>query len=470
MANDFPRKTLFTAGLPLVIFLSYLVIAIQPDLRLSIPELVGSTAIIIILLTLVPVTGKRVNVGWSAGFILFMAAALRILFLWRSPELSDDIFRYLFDGLMSLHGHNPYAAPPADVLTDDLYLQSLISRINHSHLSTIYPPAAQFVFTVGAGIGGITGMKLSLVLVDLMSCALVILILQRLELNCANAVLYAWHPLPVIEVSASGHIDAAGIFFLFLTLTFIVFTKNGRRQGDHRSPNTTLCSGSKKTWALFAGVLFAMSVLVKWAPIMFLPGILLMIPSGSGKFVAIGFLTAATAMIAFFLPEFSMSFHTLAVFTANWEFSGFIFRSLRSLTGSGQTARLIIAAGFTITAVILYGRHLKTSHLPELLRTRMVFKTFYFLSITFLLLTPTLHPWYAMYLAAFLPFIAGSAGIVFSWTVFLAYRVLLLYGMTGQWVENDFIPFLVFIGPVSAFCVSAAIRMFTDKRFRDQGA
>ena len=424
--------------------------------------MIGSNTCIIILLTLVPVISKRSGTGWSAGFILFVAAALRIMFIWRAPELSDDIFRYLFDGLMSLLGHNPYAAAPADVLTDNQYMQLLISRVNHPHLSTIYPPAAQFVFTLGAGIGGITGMKLCLVVIDLMSCALIIMILNKLELDRANAVLYAWHPLPVIEVAASGHIDAAGIFFLFLTLTVIITREINRRQ-ENCTFGKTLWSRSQITWACFAGFVFALSVLTKWVPLMFLPGILLIIPPGPRRFAVLGFLTAATVMIAFFLPEITNSFHTLSVFTANWEFSGFIFRSLRAITGSGQAARVFIVTGFTIISVIIYGRFLKTRRSPALFRTRMLFKTFYFLSITFLLLTPTLHPWYALYLAAFLPFAAGPAGIVFSWSVFLAYRVLLLYGMTGQWVENDFIPFLIFIGPVSAFCASSIFHMLTGK-------
>ncbi len=435
----------------------------MPDLRFSIPELIGFNTLIIILLALIPVLNKQIQTGWSPGFILLVSAILRLMFIWRIPELSDDIFRYLFDGLMSLHGNNPYAAAPADMLTKAPYLQSMISRINHPHLPTIYPPAAQFVFTVGAGIGGITGMKLCLVVIDLLSCALIIMILNKLELDRANAVLYAWHPLPVIEVAASGHVDAAGIFFLYLTLAVIISLKIGSRQ-KKSAPGKTLRSHSSKSWACFAGLIFALAVLTKWAPLMFLPGILLLIPSGSRKFATLGFLSAAITMIAFFLPEITNSFHTLSVFTANWEFSGFIFRSLRAITGSGQAARMFIVTGFTIISVIIYGRFLKTRRSPALFRTRMLFKTFYFLSITFLLLTPTLHPWYALYLAAFLPFAAGPAGIVFSWSVFLAYRVLLLYGVTGQWVENDFIPFLIFIGPVSAFCASSIIRMLTGKK------
>lgn len=84
-------------------------------------------------------------------------------------------------------------------------------------------------------------------------------------------------------------------------------------------------------------------------------------------------------------------------------------------------------------------------------------------AMAFLFLTPTLHPWYVLYLTAFLPFAAGAAGIVFTWSIFLAYRVVILYGMTGQWIENDLIPLLIVIAPVGAFFVGIIIRQVIRK-------
>ena len=78
--------------------------------------------------------------------------------------------------------------------------------------------------------------------------------------------------------------------------------------------------------------------------------------------------------------------------------------------------------------------------------------------MAFLLLTPTLHPWYAIYLTAFLPFAAGSAGLTLSWSVFLAYRVLILYGTTGQWVENDVVPILIISAPAGAALIGQIMK------------
>ena len=438
-----------------MIFISYLITAQSTDLLYFIPELIGANTLIIILLSIVPFLNRRIQAGWSTGFIIFVAAVLRLIFIRRSPELSDDIFRYLFDGLMFLKGRNPYTAAPAAFLTDDSFLSALITRINHPYLPTIYPPAAQFVFAAGAAMGGLAGIKLLLIMLDLLSCLLIIFLLDKLKRDRAWAVLYAWHPLPVIEIAASGHIDAAAIFFILSALAVIINKNVSSVAGETVLPMTR---GSEITRACTAGILFSAAALTKWVPLIFLPGILLMTPSGSRKYAATAFLTATLAMIWFFRPEVANSFHTLSVYAANWEFSGFVFRLIRSLTGSGSIARAVIACGFSTLLALMYFRYFRTALPSSLMRAKKLLEIFYALSLSFLLLTPTLHPWYALYLAAFLPFAAGPAGIILSWSVFLAYRVLIFYGMTGQWVENDFIPLMIIIGPAAAFIAAVIIR------------
>ena len=85
------------------------------------------------------------------------------------------------------------------------------------------------------------------------------------------------------------------------------------------------------------------------------------------------------------------------------------------------------------------------------------------IAFAFLILTPTLHPWYALYLAAFLPFAGGPAGLVFSWSVFLSYRVVMAYGLTGQWIENSSVPLWVVIAPAAAAGVSIILKFLHGK-------
>jgi hypothetical protein len=262
-----------------------------------------------------------------------------------------------------------------------------------------------------------------------------------------------------------------------------------------------------------AGVFFAAAVLSKWVPMIFLPGWWMLTKPDKRKYAVFGFTITCAAMIGVFWPDVLNSFHTLSVYVANWEFSGFAFRCLRYATGSGAITRTILAAAFIIITIIIYIRWINSALLqrtpaleiplnpplakggfePPFINTQGhksveqhhsnawggeknhliikydldIFKTFYAISMVFLILTPTLHPWYALYLVAFLPFAAGPAGIVLSWSVFLAYWVVILYGLTGEWVENNWIPFLIIVAPAAAF-VAGLISRTAKRTFKNE--
>jgi hypothetical protein len=191
---------------------------------------------------------------------------------------------------------------------------------------------------------------------------------------------------------------------------------------------------------------------------MFLPGVLMLNRPRQWKWVAGSFLLCSMIMIGLFWPGIQNGFHSLFIYATNWEFAGFAFRTLRNVLNSGTWTRIILAAAFFMIAGTMYfrcdrgrGGALKQIRARNALP---VFQTFYAVSVGFLLLTPTLHPWYALYLAAFLPFAAGPAGMVLSWSVFLGYRVVIGYGLTGKWLESDLMPLLIASGPAAAFIAS----------------
>ncbi len=72
-----------------------------------------------------------------------VAILLRAFFCFGDPFLSDDVFRYIWEGVLSAEGGNPYAdAPDAFSPVND----SIHSRINHSEITSIYPPLAMWLF------------------------------------------------------------------------------------------------------------------------------------------------------------------------------------------------------------------------------------------------------------------------------------------------------------------------------------
>ncbi len=78
----------------------------------------------------------------SLGLVLTLAAILRLTFLFTTPVLSDDIYRYIWDGRVQREGINPYRYPPQAPEIQHLR-NSTYEGINNKGIPTIYPPLMQ---------------------------------------------------------------------------------------------------------------------------------------------------------------------------------------------------------------------------------------------------------------------------------------------------------------------------------------
>jgi hypothetical protein len=450
MNKDFVKK-FAPVVIPLFIVASCCVLAVQPELRLVVPQLVGITAFMAVVLTLALYLGERGKVSWSPSVILGVALLLRLMFLFAPPQLSDDVYRYLWDGRQLLRGNNPYAAAPAAVQPPP-GLAVVHSRINHPEYVTLYPPAAQVVFAGGATLGGgIIGLKAFLLLIDMGLCALLMVVLGQLGMPLWRAVLYAWNPLPVLEIAASGHVDGAGLTMLMGAFCLLL------RERD--TPPTE----PPRQWPfLLAGALLACAGLVKLFPLALAPGLFLLTPWRRRIHFVAAFLGTLALLLVPFLPHLDNMAATLGIYARNWEFAGFAFNTLRMPTGSGEIARMLLSGGFlAVTAWIFTRLALRLGGKPSgSARGRLAMEACYALAMAMLLLTPTLQPWYALSMAVFLPFAAGPAGIVLCWAVFLTYRVQIPYFILGQWVENPQVTAAVFLAPVTAYLFSGVLRRY----------
>ena len=430
------------AGISLVLMLAGLFFWAAADLALMVPELTGLTALMTVLAVVAVYAEDRGWCRWSLAWVFTLAVFLRLTLLFRSPELSDDLFRYLFDGLMIRDGFNPYAVAPSMAHMAGSEASALVSLINHADLPTIYPPGAQVIFALGAFAGGVTGMKLVFIMMDLLACVLVLGILRRLGLPESRLILYAWHPLPILEIGASGHVDAAAVCLILLA--FYLALKAGEKKGAF-------------TAAGFSGACLAWAVLVKWLPLMFFPSLVFLVPGGLRRFFLGGFCLVFILLTVPFWPGVLGGLETLGVYLASWEFAGLGFRLLRELSGSGTLARVILAvSGAGILGLIhvrlIFPRVFGPSSSDSWFRfndpsPEQVVRVCYASAMVWLLTTPTLHPWYGLYLVCFLPFAGGVSGVALSWAVFLGYRVLIDYRLFGLWAEDNWTPLMIAAAP-----------------------
>lgn len=172
--------------------------------------------------------GARAARGALPPGTLRVAIALGLLArlggVLEAPAFSEDVFRYIYEGraVWRLGPGFPFVHAPAEA--PGLGLDDLIDgawlRINHPHLSTIYPPLAQLVFSVAAGAGELAGgrhllfIKLALTGADLATFWLIVRALERTGRRAEEALIYLLCPVLILEVAREGHADslaAAGL-------------------------------------------------------------------------------------------------------------------------------------------------------------------------------------------------------------------------------------------------------------------
>src|SRR5947209_15933413 len=152
--------------------------------------------------------------------VILFATLFRLSLLFSPPYLSDDIYRYIWDGRVQAAGINPYRYIPADAALAQLRDDKIYPRINRKdYARTIYPPAAEAVFFLTTRISeSVTWMKATMVLFEALAVWALAVLLASLGLPRQRILLYAWHPLVVWEFAGSGHADSIAIAFIALAM------------------------------------------------------------------------------------------------------------------------------------------------------------------------------------------------------------------------------------------------------------
>lgn len=154
------------------------------------------------------------------AIIFAVAAALRLSLLFEPPLHSTDIYRYVWDGRVQAAGISPYRYVPADEALAALRDNAIFPNINRADYAvTIYPPAAQAAFRLFTGLAEtVWAMKLGWLVLEAAAMLVLVRLLVRSGQPPSQLLLYAWHPLPVWEIAADGHVDAGMAAFLVFAL------------------------------------------------------------------------------------------------------------------------------------------------------------------------------------------------------------------------------------------------------------
>jgi hypothetical protein len=336
---------------------------------------------------------RRVVLIWG-GAILFRALLVPL-----RPVLSDDMYRYIWDGRVLLAGINPYRYPP--IAPELQFLRNALwPLINHSNLPTIYPPLCMLFFAAAAWIAPtVLSWKLVATSMDLLAGYMFMEALAARGKPRAWVAMYLCHPLVLFEFAGNGHVDAVGV--LFLSLAFWAWAKGQ---------------------PLKTGIALGLGGMVKFLPWIALPSLW---PRLRARWWLVPLLIAA-CYLGFWGRGLS-PLGSLGVFVAKWRGNDFLFSLV--VPADATEAQLHAAKLVALASVVLVW-------LVTMVRRRDWISTYAWTAGVLLLVSPVLHPWYVIWLLPVLFVLPHPAWWVWSLTVIMAYQPLAQYRATGIWEES----------------------------------
>ena len=176
---------------------------------------------------------RRIPPRAGIGLVLLGLVALRLVALTPVVPLSDDLYRYAWDGQVQASGTSPYRYTPlapelTELRTDWLFPDDAecerrdkdagCTIINRPTVRTIYPPVAQGWFLLGHSVGASEHRDLGWQLLSLVADLATVVLLWRLLVARGRdprwVAVYAWSPVAVLEAVQNGHVDALATFFI----------------------------------------------------------------------------------------------------------------------------------------------------------------------------------------------------------------------------------------------------------------
>lgn len=415
-------------------------------------------------------SGFYTSTSLSTSFRILVIASIlfRLLFLFAIPNLSQDFYRFIWDGQMLLEGLNPYLYTPDFIinqgetkipLAQELY--NGMGALSSSHF-TNYPPLNQLCFVIGnlfpghSILSSVIGMRLIIIAADIGTLYFGKKLLEALKLPSNRIFWYILNPFIIIELTGNLHFEGVMIFFLVWSLYLL----------------------HKGCWK-WAAVIFACSVSVKLIPLMFLPlffwwftstklsnqdrspqkWISYTEPKGLSAFagmtkLSVFYTIVGITLIAFFLPFFSMAFvenysKTVGLWFNNFEFNASIYYVLRAIgyaiTGCNEIGFIgKILPLISILVILGFSVFKKNNSIPKLSTSILLVFTIY------LFLSTTVHPWYIATLVMLCIFTNYKYPLVWSLVIIVSYLSYLGIGSADK-SENLWIVALEYFLVFSVF-------------------
>ena len=354
--------------------------------------------------------------------IINLGLLLRLVAMISLPALSDDFYRFIWDGRILSSGNNPFQYLPAEFLARDVadnINPALYYRLNSTEYFTVYPPLVQFIFLIATSIfpndiyGSVLVMKVFAFAAEAGLLLVMIRILRKLKISTRYIAVYALNPLVILEVMGNLHHEGMMLFFLCFAIYLLIKSKY-----------------------ISSAVVWGLAVATKLLPLIYLPLLVKRLKKG---ILLRYFLMIAIVLAVVFLPLLEGMVNgmgeSISLYFQKFEFNASLYYIVREIGFLVKGYNIIQSAGpylaFSVfILVMIYS--LKTD------RENNLFVTMTWVFVIYLAFSTTVHPWYIISLIGFSVFTGYLFPVIWSFLIFLTYAGY----STGGYYEVGIIVFI----------------------------
>lgn len=353
-----------------------------------------------------------ISVGFLVGFVIYASLILnyksnqkldlkfwlgiaiicRLALVFSFPNLSDDIYRFIWDGKLLLSGHSPFSILPSDALEMgiDGLSESLYVNLNSPNYYSIYPPISQGIYLFGALFAdwyhSSIAMKIVLFTFEIGTILLGLKLLIKLNISRSYILIYAMNPLIIIELMGNLHFEGIMVFFFALSLLTLA-------QNDD----------------LKSGLYLGLSVISKLVSLMFFPFYWIFLKK-SYRFLIILGITIILLFAPFLLGINALNLlSSIDLYFGKFEFNGSVYLLARWLGNVITGHNLIRYLGpiLALAPVMLIIYYSYQIHVKGKQNISFLIHACFFTFCIYLFSSTTVHPWYLtipVFLSCFLKY------------------------------------------------------------------
>ena len=355
---------------------------------------------------------------------------LRVFLVWMVPNLSDDVYRFIWDGQLIASGMDPYAFLPSELAASNRFPggtgEELYLLLNSKDYFTVYPPMMQYIFYASAQLAG-ENILLNIMFlrsVILLSEAGILYLLYSASKQNRNILFYALNPAIILEFTGNIHFESLMLFLLIAAVWLFQSRK------------------------AVSGALYGAAAGVKLIPLIFGPAILLR-QSVRDNLIFFGSALIIFLLMAFplFTAEFIMGMrNSLGLYFQKFEFNASIYYLIREIGywrfGYNDIAFIGPFLAWTAVMVILV-----LSWRMRRLSPWNMLTGFGIILTAYLFLSTTVHPWYIGTAVGLMALSRLNYGFVWSFAAMLSYAGYSEagYELPAGWLVAEYILVLVFL-------------------------